>query len=76
MTLERNSRGRATIPKDPDVPIHSIYSCLPCTDLTVNLRITSKHDGRYDIPVERQGLTPLWKLRRKPEIHISTGEEP
>ena len=33
--LERNSRGRATIPKDPDVPIHSRYTWFPCTDSTV-----------------------------------------
>ena len=25
MTLERKSRGRVPISKDPDVPIHSIY---------------------------------------------------
>ena len=23
----------------------------------------------------RRGLTPLWKLQRNPEIHVSTGEE-
>ena len=33
--LERNSRGNATIPKDPDVPIHSRYTWFPCTDSTV-----------------------------------------
>ena len=26
LNLERNSSGRATIPKDPDVPIHSKYT--------------------------------------------------
>ena len=51
LKVEKNSRGRATIPKNPDVPTHSRYTCFPCTDSTVTLRIDSKHDGRCDSPV-------------------------
>ena len=49
--FERNSRGRATILRDPDVPIHSKYNSLPYTDSTVTPRIDSKLDGRCDSPV-------------------------
>ena len=51
LKLERNSMGRATISKDPDVPIHSRYTWLPCTDSMVTLSIESKHDGRCHSPV-------------------------
>ena len=51
MKVERNSRGRDTIPKDPDDPIHSRYNGFPCTDSTVTLRIDSQHDGMCESPV-------------------------
>ena len=50
LKFEKNSSGRGTIPKDHDVPVHSRYTCLPCTDSMVTPRINSKHDGRCDSP--------------------------
>ena len=29
LKLEKNSRGRATIQKDPNVPVHSRYGLIP-----------------------------------------------
>ena len=52
LNLERNSRGRATIPKDPKFPFHSRYSCFPCTDSAVTASIDSQHDVTYDSPLE------------------------
>ena len=87
MKVERNSRGRVTIPKDPDVPMHTRYTKIPCTDLTVTPRIDAKQDGRCDSPVaplekatnpnvNTTGiLTLLFQLERKAELHISTGVE-
>ena len=87
MKLERNSRGRATIPKNPDVPTHSRYTCFPCTDSTVTLRIDSKHDGRCDSPVAPRekatdpsanptgSLTLLFQLERKADFHVSISDE-
>ena len=46
-----------------------------------------QHDGKPDTaarareesgrarPHSRQGLTPLWRLQKHPQIHVSTGEE-
>ena len=44
----KNSRGRTTIPKDPDVPIHSRYTCFPNSDSTVTPSVDSKYDSTYD----------------------------
>ena len=83
LTLERNSRGRATILKHPDVPMPSSYTSLPCTALTVTPRIDSKHDGRCDSPVAPRekatdpyanstgNLTLLLECRRKADLHVS-----
>ena len=51
LNLKMDSSGRATIPKDADVPIHCRYTRLPCTDLMITTRIDSKHDGNGDCPV-------------------------
>ena len=48
--LERNSMGRATILKEPNVQIHSRYTAFPCTDSTVTPIIHSKQDGSCDSP--------------------------
>ena len=87
LNLERNSRGHATIPKDPNVPIHFRYSWLPCTVSTVTPRIDSKHDGRCDslvAPGEKAtdpyvnsagSMTLLFQLERKVALHVSTRVE-
>ena len=51
MKLERNSMGRATILKEPNVQVHSRYTAFPCTDSTVTPIIHSKQDDRCDSPV-------------------------
>ena len=51
LKLERNSRGCATIQRDPSVPIDSRYTVFPSTDSTVTPRIDSKHNGRCDSAV-------------------------
>ena len=48
LIIERNSRGHATIPKDPDVPVHSRYTWFPVTDSTVTPCSDSQHDGTCD----------------------------
>ena len=87
LKVEKNSRGRATILKHPDVPMPSSYTSLPCTALTVTPRIDSKHDGRCDSPVAPQkkaidpyanltgSLTLLSKLERRVDFHVSTRDE-
>ena len=87
MTLERKSRGCATIPKDPDVPMHTRYTKIPCTDLTVTPRIDAKQDGRCDSPVAPRekatdpyvnptgSLTLLFQLERRVHLHVSTRDE-
>ena len=76
LTLERNSRGSATIPKDPSVPIRSRYNCLPCTDLTVTTRFASKHDGTCESPVAtRESHKSLCKLDRKPDSTVTAREK-
>ena len=87
MTLERKSRGRASIPKDPDVPMHSRYTLLPCTDSTVTTRIYSRHDGKCDRPVAPPekatdpyvnltgSPTQLFQLKRRADLHVSTTDE-
>ena len=84
--LERNSRGRANIPKEPDVPFHSRYTRLPCTDTTVTLRTNSKHEGRCDstvaprekatdIYVNPRGSLTLFQLERRADLQVSTRDE-
>ena len=87
LKLERNYRSRVTISKDPDVPMHSRYSLLPCTDLTVTPRISSKHDGRFYSPVapgdkatnpyvnSTGSLTLHFQLERKADLHVCTRDE-
>ena len=87
MTLERNARCRATILKDPDVPMHSGHTGLPCTDSTVTPRINSKHNGKCDSPVAPQekvndpyvnptgSLILLFQLERRADLHASTRGE-
>ena len=77
MKVEKNSRGRATIPKNPDVPTHSRYTCFPCTDSTVTLRIDSKHDGRCDSPVapREKATDPFGQPDRKPDTAFPAREE-
>ena len=87
MKLERNYRSRVTISKDPDVPMHSRYSLLPCTDLTVTPRISSKHDGRFYSPVAPGDkatnpyvnptgiLTLLLQLEWRMDLHVSTRDK-
>ena len=48
LKVEMNSRGRATIPKDPHVPIHSRYTWFPCTDSTVTSSIDSQDSRTCD----------------------------
>ena len=87
MKVNRNSRGRANIPKDPDVPFHSRYRRLPCTDTMVTLRIDSKHDGTCDSPVaplekakdpnvnSTGSLTLLFQCERKVDLNVSTQDD-
>ena len=84
LNLERNSRGRATIPKDPEFPFHSRYTCFPCTDSAVTASIDSQHDGTCDSPLKPRekatdpcvnstgSLTLLLQLGRKADVHEST----
>ena len=81
---ERNSRGRATIPKDPEFPFHSRYTCFPCTDSAVTASIDSQRDGTCDSPLAPRekatdlyanstgSLTLLLQLERKVHLHGST----
>ena len=86
MKVERNSRGRATIPKDPEMsqftPYEPDFPALPVTP-----SIDLKHDGRCDNPVARRekatdpyvnstgSLTLLLQLEWKADLHISTQDE-
>ena len=63
LKVERNTGGRATIPKDPDVPIHSRETLFTFTDSTV-IRVST--------PNTMTGVTVLWHLKRKPLIPMST----
>ena len=84
MKVEMNSRGRANIPKDPDVQILSRYTRFPCTDSTVTPSIDSQHESTCDSPVAPQekatdpyvnstgSLTVLLQLERKADLHVST----
>ena len=87
MTLERNSRGRATSLKDlmsqctPDTPDSF------ATDSTVTPRTDSKHDGGCDSHVAsrekatdlyvnpRGSLTLHFQLERRVDVHVSTPDE-
>ena len=51
LKVKRNAKGRAIMPKDPYVPIHSRYTSFPCTDSTVTSSIDSKHSDMCDSPV-------------------------
>ena len=77
LKVEKNSRGRATTPKNPDVPTHSRYTCFPCTDSTVTLRIDSKHDGRCDSPVapQEKATEPYGPPDRKLDTAFPAREE-
>ena len=84
LNLERNFRGRATIPEDPEFPFHSRYTCFPCTDSAVTASIDSQHDVTYDSPLEPRekatdpcvnstgSLTLQLQLERKADFHVST----
>ena len=84
LNLERNFRGRATIPEDPEFPFHSRYTCFPCTDSAVTASIDSQHDGNCDSPLEPRekatdpcvnstgSLTLQLQLERKADFHVST----
>ena len=84
LKVERNSRGRAIIPKDPDAPIHPRYHCFSCVYSTVT-RVSSHNTmARCDSPVEphkkttdpyvnlTETLTLLLQLWRKVDLHVST----
>ena len=84
LDTQKELQGCATISKDPDVSMHSRYTCLPGTDSTVTPRIDSKHDGWCDNPVAPRdkatdpyvnptgNLTLLFQLERRADLHIST----
>ena len=46
-----NPQCRATIPRDPQMSVHSRGSCFPCTASTFTPRIDSHHGGTCDNPV-------------------------
>ena len=87
LKMERNSKGRATITKEPHVSIHSRETWFPCNDSTDMPSINSKHDGRCDSPVapwekaidpyvnSTGSLTLLFQLERKADLHVSTPDE-
>ena len=87
LKIERNSRGHATITKEPHVSIHSRETWFPCNDSTVMPSINSKHDGRCDSPVAPRekaidpyvnstgSLALLLQLERKADLHVSIQDE-
>ena len=84
MKVDRNSSVCATIPNNPDVPVHSRYTEFPCTYLTVTQSIDLQHNSTCDSPVEPRekatepyvnstgSLTLLLQHGRKVDLHVST----
>ena len=66
LKVERNTSGRATVPKDLDVPILS-----RSTDSTALTRLSPRGLTQNMVA----GVTALWHLERKPQIPMSTGQK-
>ena len=84
LKVDRNSSVCATIPNNPDVPVHSRYAKFPCTYLTVTQSIDLQHNSTCDSPGEPRekatepyvnstgSLTLLLQHGRKVDLHVST----
>ena len=84
MKFDRNPSVCATIPNNPEVPVHSRYAKFPCTYLTVTQSIDLQHNSTCDSPVEPRkkatepyvnstgSLTLLLQHDRKMDLHVST----
>ena len=60
-------QGRATIPRVPQMSVHSRETCFPCTASTFKPRIDSHHGGSWDSPVGKPRGKASWEsLEGKP----------
>ena len=76
LKVEKNARGRATIPKDHNVPIHCRYNWFPCIDSIVTPCIDSQQDGTCDSLVAPQEKdTVPCQIHRKPDTNVTAWEE-
>ena len=75
--LEWNSRGFATISKNPQCPSAFQTQLNACTDSTVTLRTDSKQDGSCDSPVapREKATDPYGQTERKPDTAFLAREE-
>ena len=74
MKVESNSRGSATIPKDPEVL--STPDTPDSSALTVTPSIYSQHDGTCDSPVApREKATDTCQLEMKHDSTVRAQEE-
>ena len=58
-------QGRATIPRVPQMSVHSRESCFPCTASTFKPRMDSHHGGTWDSPVGKPREKPRGKASRQ-----------
>ena len=84
LKVDRNPSVCATIPNNPEVPVHSRYAKFPCTYLTVTQSIDLQHNSTCDSPGEPRekatepyvnstgSLTLLLQHGRKVDLHVST----
>ena len=77
LMLERNSRGRPTISKDPRCPSVLQTHLTQLTDATVTPRTNSKHDGKCDSPVapREKATNPHGQPDRMPDTAFLAREE-
>ena len=62
-------QGRATIPRVPDVSVHSTETCFPGTSSTFKPIFDSHHGGTWDSPVGKPRGKASWEsLEGKPQI--------
>ena len=58
-------QGRATIPRVPQMSVHSRESCFPCTASNLEPRFHSHHGGTWDSPVGKPRGKPRGKASRE-----------
>ena len=69
-------QSRATIPRVPQMSVHSRENCFPCTASTFKPRIDSHHVGSWDSPVGKPRGKASWEsLYGKSQIPLSTRRE-
>ena len=67
-------QSRVTIPRVPQMSVHSRENCFPCTASTFKPRIDSHHGGTWDSPVGKPRGKASWQSLGESRRSLDPGE--